>query len=306
MLAPVALFVYNRPEHTLRTLEALEKNTLSKESHLIIFSDGPKSGISTAELERIEQVRKIIRSRNWCGKTDVVESRVNRGLSRSLIEGITEITNLHGKAIIVEDDILCRREFLEYSNEGLRRFERDERVMQVGAYMFPSRIALPETFFSTAIFIWGWATWKRAWEHFSHDASGQLKRIMESGDRHAFDLHGAYAYTELLRRQAEGRINTWDICWNASVFLQQGISLNPGWSLTENTGFDGSGTHWVAHGRKSSLRPESPRTITTYPEKAVVQPRSQQLLENAVFEWYHPGRLPRWKSKLRLALGMQS
>ena len=62
--------------------------------------------------------------------------------------------------------------------------------------------------------------------------------------------------------------------------------------MTENTGFDGSGTHWVAHGRKSSLRPESPRTITTYPEKAVVQPRSQQLLENAVFEWYHPGRLP--------------
>ncbi len=40
-LAPIALFVYNRPEHTRRTLAFLQKNLLADESRLFIYSDAP-------------------------------------------------------------------------------------------------------------------------------------------------------------------------------------------------------------------------------------------------------------------------
>ena len=43
-LAPIALFVYNRPVHTLQTLVSLKNNDLAKESVLFIYADGPKPG----------------------------------------------------------------------------------------------------------------------------------------------------------------------------------------------------------------------------------------------------------------------
>lgn len=42
-LAPIILFVYNRPWHTVQTLEALSINYLADQSTLYIYCDGPKT-----------------------------------------------------------------------------------------------------------------------------------------------------------------------------------------------------------------------------------------------------------------------
>ena len=47
-LAPIILFVYNRPWHTRQTVEALQKNELAQNSELFIFFDGPKNGADRA------------------------------------------------------------------------------------------------------------------------------------------------------------------------------------------------------------------------------------------------------------------
>ena len=66
---------------------------------------------------------------------------------------------------------------------------------------------------------------------------------------YTFDFNGKYGYTRMLRRQTEGKNNSWAIRWNASLFLKDILSLNVGKSLIQNNGFDGSGTKlW---GRKS-------------------------------------------------------
>jgi len=57
--SPIALFVYNRPQHTSRTIAALAKNSLAKESELFIFSDGPKND---ADKKDVEKVRELFRS----------------------------------------------------------------------------------------------------------------------------------------------------------------------------------------------------------------------------------------------------
>ena len=92
-LAPIVLFVYNRPYHTEQTLMALQKNDLALDSELFIFADGPKVNATIEQLEKIEQVRKVIRKKQWCGKVHIIESEENKGLADSIVGGVTDIVN---------------------------------------------------------------------------------------------------------------------------------------------------------------------------------------------------------------------
>src|ERR1043165_6673251 len=105
-LAPIVLFVYNRPDHTLRTLEALSGNVLADQSQLFIFADGPKAGASAEVLEKIKRTREAVKSRKWCGSQTIFESEENRGLAASVIAGVTKIVKEHGQVIVLEDDLI--------------------------------------------------------------------------------------------------------------------------------------------------------------------------------------------------------
>ena len=167
MLAPIVLFVYNRPEHTRKTLESLEKNDLAKESELFIFADGPKENTTEKQLEKITKTRKIIREKNWCGKISIIEREINLGLDSSVTKGITSVIEKFGKVIVLEDDFILSKNFLKYMNSALDKFENNNSVMQISGYMFP--VEIPEkfdTFFLPFTNSWGWATWKRAWDFF--------------------------------------------------------------------------------------------------------------------------------------------
>ena len=58
-LAPIALFIYNRPLHTKQTLDALVKNNLANKSKLFIFCDGPKKEANKQTLNLIKEARII-------------------------------------------------------------------------------------------------------------------------------------------------------------------------------------------------------------------------------------------------------
>ena len=103
-LAPIVLFVYNRPTHTRKCLESLTKNDLSDESELFIYADGYKDGICGDQLHEIKKVRSIIKEKQWCRKVHIIERKTNIGLANSIIQGVTEIVNLYGKIIVLEDD----------------------------------------------------------------------------------------------------------------------------------------------------------------------------------------------------------
>ena len=101
LLAPIVLFVYNRPWHTRQTLESLRQNILADQSQLIIYSDGVKDNASTTDLKNIYEVRQIIREKQWCQKVSIIESNKNYGLADSIIKGVTETVNTYGKVIVL-------------------------------------------------------------------------------------------------------------------------------------------------------------------------------------------------------------
>lgn len=239
-LAPICLFVYNRPGHTLSTLQSLQQCRLADQSILYIYADGIKHHAAVENIQKIEEVRKIIRQEPWCKEVHIIESEKNKGLANSIITGVGEVLNKHGKAIIVEDDLHLSPAFLEYMNQALHFYEDDEKVMHIAAFTPPVKAAFPETFFFPVPTCWGWATWARAWQHFNPDAADLLPKVLQKGQR-KFDFNFSINYVRMLQRNINRKVDSWFIRWYASIYLLDGLCLHPAKSLVRNTGLDHSG-----------------------------------------------------------------
>ena len=238
-LAPLLLFVYNRPDHTRRTIAALSDNYLASATRLIVFSDGPKSA---DDVKHVNQIRRSLREVHAFKSVTVIERDTNMGLSASIIDGISQVIKAEGHAIVVEDDIVTSPYFLEYMNNGLSYYEKDDRVISIHGYSYPTAAHLPSIFFLRGADCWGWATWRRGWEQFEPDAERMLIALKRQGLERVFD-RGGFRFLSMLKNQAAGIIDSWAIRWHAAAFLAGKLTLYPGCSLVHNTGNDDSGTH---------------------------------------------------------------
>jgi hypothetical protein len=241
--APIVLFVFNRPIHTRKTLESLMANELSGESELWIYSDGPKNECSLENLKNINEVRFVIRQKPWCSKVNIIESEKNKGLARSIVEGVTDILKMQDRVIVLEDDLITSPFFLTYMNLALEKYKNNKKIMQICSYMFPiETTGLKETFFLNLTSSWGWATWNRAWKYFEPDID-KLIEVFPKKKIKKFNLDGAYDFFSFFNLQKKNKLDSWAILWYASVFLKGGICLHPSKSLIINIGHDNSGIH---------------------------------------------------------------
>jgi GT2 family glycosyltransferase len=239
-LAPIALFVYNRPEHTRRTLNYLKNNLLADESRLYIFSDAAKS---ESDVAKVDEVRALIKQTEGFKSIKVVERKINLGLANSVIAGVSQLVNEYEKVIVFEDDLLSSPYTLSYFNQALNHYADKEKIMHIGAYMYPlGDNDLPQTFFYRSATSWGWATWARAWKYFEPDvdkliAQFDQKKVLQ------FSIEGNMNFWKQIQEFKSGKNNSWAIRWYASIFLRGGLTLNPAQSLIQNIGNDGSGIH---------------------------------------------------------------
>ena len=238
--APILLFVYNRPEHTRRCIESLLKNSLATESTLFIYADGAKDN---TQQEAVNEVRNYIRTIQGFKQTTLIERSENWGLARNIIDGVTTQVNRYGKVIVLEDDLVVAPYFLQFMNDALEVYKDEPKVGHIQACDFTQDSSLPTTFLIKWTGSWGWATWDRAWKYFNPNGKELLQELEERKLTRIFDFNGKYGFTRMLRRQIEGKNNSWAIRWNANLFLKDILSLNVGRSLVQNEGFDGSGTN---------------------------------------------------------------
>lgn len=241
--APIALFTYNRADHTQKAVESLLKNAEAKDSDLFIFSDGPKNEKAVEGVEKNrEYIHEIKKLEGNCFKSvTLVEREKNWGLANSLIAGITELTDKYGRVIVVEDDLILSPYFLKFMNDGLEKYEDDDRVSAVSAYLNPIDCTAPTTFFLRYFACWGWAVWKRSWDILNKDAKDLLRQMRWK--KKAFDVDNSGPFYGLLYCQKLGLVDSWAVLFYASSFLKNKLVLYPGVSCTQIGGADGSGTH---------------------------------------------------------------
>ncbi len=240
-IAPIVLFTYNRPFHTLKTLEALKDNKLASQSIIYVYCDGAKENATALDIENINEVKRIVKQNQWCKEVHVIEQKENRGLAKSIVNGVTAIIEKHHKVIVLEDDIVTSPMFLTYMNSALDYYENEERVMHISGYMPPISTIKKPFFFYNQTSCWGWATWGRAWKNYNQDAKFLKEEIIKQNRQREFNVNNSYPFLTHLQNNIDGTWETWAIKWHASVFLQKGLCLHPNVSYTQNIGMDGSG-----------------------------------------------------------------
>ncbi|WP_428328419.1 hypothetical protein [Mucilaginibacter sp.] len=238
-LAPIILFIYKRPDHTRRVLEALQKNMYASNSVLYVFADGAKNNASAEDLKVIEQTRAVIKEKKWCKEVTLIIRETNMNLEDNVIDGVTQIVQKHGKVVVLEDDIITSPYFLKYCNDGLKMYGDTKSVFSINAFMFPIDFETEPTTFlcPLATSSWGWATWADRWAKFETEPK-YVDALEDNWMLRSRFNFGSTNHFSMLKY-----MNTWDLRWYYTAFINNGVGVFPTKSLTKNIGFDGSGTH---------------------------------------------------------------
>ncbi len=265
--APIVLFVYNRPEHTRKTVEALLRNCGAEQTEIYIFCDAAKNDNAR---EKVDAVRDYVGSIKGFKAIHITEREENYGLAKSVISGVTHVVNEKDRVIVMEDDLITSPYFLEYMNTALEKYENQKNVFSITGYShFPNgNEKLPESYFLKVFSSWSWATWKDRWALFDADASGWEKTKSDDKIRYAFDYEGCFDNSLMLKQQMENHIiNSWAIRAYWTMFTHDEMTLFSNKRLCENIGFDGTGVHCNTEGDYLSGKLDN-QAVAYFPEKA--------------------------------------
>lgn len=239
--SPIILFVYRRiPENTIKSLLL---NDIVQESELFIFSDGYKNNMDKND---VLEVRKYLKSIKGFKSINITETSKNKGLANSIISGVTQVLNEYERVIVLEDDLVVSKDFLEYMNNALEFYKDDLKIWSISGYGPKLRFIEKEDkdiYLSQRGSSWGWATWKDRWETIDWDVKDFNKLKKDIVLRKNFELGGNDLY-KMLELQILGKIDSWAVRWVFSQFIQKRFTVYPKISKIINDGFsDGKGTH---------------------------------------------------------------
>lgn len=244
-LAPIVAFVYARPEHTKKMLESLEKNKLANESELYIFSDNAKKEKDKINVENVREIIRKTKQKNIFKNVVIVEAKQNKGLANSVIDGVTQIINKYGKAIVLEDDLILSTTFLQYMNNALDFYEENNKIWSISGYnlpiMFPENYA-KEIYLSYRGCSWGWATWKDRWNTVDWEVK-DYKKFKHNMRKRKQINRGGPDMAQMLDAQMKGMCDSWAIRWCYQQSKKNMYTVYPVKSLVTNQGLDGTGTH---------------------------------------------------------------
>ena len=222
------------------------KNKLASQSTLYVFCDGPKATASLEQVENIQNVRKIVRKKQWCGEVIINESGKNKGLDTSIRGGVTDIVHRHGKVIVMEDDLVTSPAFLTYMNKALNFYANRKSVFSISAHSLPpAKLQIPEDY-KYDVFVglrnssWGWGTWVDRWDQIDWEVSAFKEMQADKNIQEAFNRRGDDVF-EMLCKQQSGELDIWSIQFTVAHFVNHAVSIIPVKSYVDNIGLDGSG-----------------------------------------------------------------
>lgn len=240
--APIVIFSFNRLLPLKACVASLLTNNEAKDSDLIVYVDGPRSEKHGEEL-LVSKVQEYVKMISGFKSVTYHFAEKNKGLGPSIISGVTELMREYGKAIIVEDDIICSSNFLSFLNQGLDFYEDYKNVFSVSGESIV--VKCPEgypyhNYFAPRAGCWGWATWADRWNSVDWNLENW---VVVAKNRKAFNDWGGSDCYSLLKGWHRGKNKSWAIRFNYAQFIQKKTSVFPIVSKVKNTGFQNDGTN---------------------------------------------------------------
>ena len=249
---PVLFLIFNRPDTTKQVFDEIRK---AQPAQLFVAADGPRKDRPT-DYELCKKTRDILQQVDWDCKVSTLFRDENLGCKKGVSSAIDWFFSSVDKGIILEDDCVPNQSFFLFCQELLERYRDDERIMMISGdnFQFGKRRTNCSYYFSKYFHIWGWATWKRAWNHYDIDMKlwpeikeGRwLKDILKDNKTEKF-------WEKIFENTYLGKINTWDYQWVFSCWIQNGLSILPNVNLVKNIGFDGTATHTKGRNKQANL-----------------------------------------------------
>ncbi len=279
---PVLLLAFNRPEHTRRVLASIRQ---AGPARLFLAVDGPREG-RPEEAESVMQVRALTEEIDWPCEVSALFHETNRGCKLAVSQAITWFFEQVEDGIILEDDCVAHPSFFAYARELLERFRHDQRVFMISGdnFQFGRRRTDYSYYFSRYTHIWGWATWRRAWQLYDH----KMTRWPEMRDGGwLLDILGTREAAEywswIFETTYHDRNTSWAYRWNYAAWLHGGLSVLPNANLVANIGFGAGATHLVQQDSPFSLPAQEMPMPLRHPPYLIRDERADRFTQHTLF-----------------------
>ncbi len=238
----VLFLVFNRPDTTAQVFEAIRQ---AKPPRLYVAGDGPREG-REGEAERVANVREISTAVDWPCEVKTLFREENLGCKYAVSGGITWFFEHEEQGIVLEDDCLPHPDFFTFCETMLERYFNDKRVSMITGDNFQNGIQRGDGsyYFSRYNHIWGWASWRRAWQRADMDLSfwPEWKKC-SMWIEFWRDTDVRHYWERIFDRMYRSEIDTWDYPWTACVWYHNGLTVTPNVNLVSNIGFGLDATH---------------------------------------------------------------
>lgn len=248
-LAPVVLFVYNRLEHTKKTVEALSKNIMADDSDLFIYSDAPAN---ITKVNSVFEVRDYLKTITGFKSVTIIERDYNYGIELSVATSVPEIALKYGKVIVVEDDIVTSKYFLKFMNSALDCYEKNKNISMISGFNYPSSLLPIADGYKDDVYLfprncsYGWGTWSYVINEVKWDYSTKKEIISNNFIYKKLKNCGSDVIDMIDNQLNKNNSLSWDVCVTIYQCLNDLYTLYPVHSFVNNIGFDNSGLHCPA------------------------------------------------------------
>lgn len=301
MNTPVVLLVFNRPDHTEQVFDRIRQ---AKPSKLFIVADAPRPN-RPGEAQRCEAVKAILDRVDWDCTVYKNYAETHLGCKQRISSGLHWVFEQVEDAIILEDDCLPDLSFFSFCESLLDRYRHDSRVMMISGnnFQFDRPRSTYDYYFSRYTLIWGWATWRRAWQKFD----GTMQHWKHLRDHHWLDsflddARSVRYWTGLFDSVEQGEFDTWDVAWTYSCWTQNGLSIVPSHNLVSNIGFDPFANNTIDISSRFNHTPTQPIQLPLrHPPLMIRNANADRYSQRTQFyrssiKWYK-NRLRKWMVK---------
>lgn len=262
---PVALIIFNRPYTTKKVFAEIAR---ARPQKLLIIADGPRFN-HPEDARKCADVRAIVNDVDWDCEVLTSYSDINMGCKLRVSSGLDWVFNMVEEAIILEDDCVPHPTFFRFCEEMLDKYRHDDRIAMVSGdnFQFGKKRTEHSYYFSRYTHIWGWASWRRAWEKYDVD----MKTWPESHDDELLhkwlgDKKAIRYWEKIFEKVYKGKIDTWDYQWLFACWVQGALTILPNVNLVSNIGFTPEATHATYLTKFDGMKTESMRFPISYPK----------------------------------------